>query len=112
MKQTREVSYSILKLALTRKFGVPESEHDVILKLSLRRQHYKESCDDFHSSVLAMNRVLRDNRSHAPVGGKMGNVCEINLPDEKTTDLEFIDPQIEALISSKHIDKGDYSKIK
>lgn len=59
MRQNREVSYPILKFALTKEFGYLESEHDIILKISLRKQQYKESYDDFHSSIISMNLRLQ-----------------------------------------------------
>ena len=60
MKQNRQISYSILKHALTIEFGVPESEHNVFLKIFLCKQHYKKSYDDLHKAVVAMNMRLQN----------------------------------------------------
>ncbi|KAI8118509.1 hypothetical protein CVS40_9864 [Lucilia cuprina] len=58
-KQNRDVSYPILCSALTREFGHLESDHDIILKISLRKQQYKEVYDDFHTAIISMNSRLR-----------------------------------------------------
>lgn len=59
-KQNRNASYPELKFALTKEFGSLESDHDIILKISSRKQTLKESYDDFHSSVITMNSRLTD----------------------------------------------------
>lgn len=59
-KQNRNAKYHKLKNALIKEFGSLESDHDVILKISLRKQNYKESNDDFHSSIISMNSRLKN----------------------------------------------------
>lgn len=59
-KQNPNARYPELKYALTKEFGSREGDHDIILKISLRKQSYKESYDDFHSSVITMNSRLID----------------------------------------------------
>ncbi|XP_046806055.1 uncharacterized protein LOC124419698 [Lucilia cuprina] len=54
-KQNRNVTYPLLRHALTKEFGHIESDHEVILKISLRKQSFKECYDDFHSSIVSMN---------------------------------------------------------
>lgn len=59
-KQNRNARYPELKRALTKEFGNLESDSDVILKISLRKQNYKETYDDFHSTIISMNSRLRN----------------------------------------------------
>lgn len=63
IKQYPRATYSQLKTALTREFGTLESDHEVILRISTRRQHSKESYDDFHSTIVQMNQRLRSPMS-------------------------------------------------
>lgn len=56
----RRVTYDALKTALTKEYGYLESDHEVLLRISARKQHFKESYDDFHASVLSMNCRLRE----------------------------------------------------
>lgn len=57
-KQNRNARFSQLKMALTKEYGNLESDHDIILKISLRKQTQKESYNDFHSAITAMNARL------------------------------------------------------
>ncbi|KAI8119349.1 hypothetical protein CVS40_9139 [Lucilia cuprina] len=41
-KQNRNVTYPLLRQALTKEFGHLESDHDIILKISLRKQQFKD----------------------------------------------------------------------
>ncbi|KAI8114969.1 hypothetical protein CVS40_12746 [Lucilia cuprina] len=59
-KQNRNVTYPLLRQALTKEFGHLESDHDVLLKISLRKQQFKESYDDFHSVIVSMNLRLQN----------------------------------------------------
>ena len=45
-RQTRNVTYPLLRHALTKEFGHLESDHDILLKMSNRKQQHKESYDD------------------------------------------------------------------
>ena len=49
-----------MRNALIKEFGHLESDHEVLLKISLRKQQFKETYDDFHSSVVAMNSRLQN----------------------------------------------------
>ncbi|KAI8119916.1 hypothetical protein CVS40_8757 [Lucilia cuprina] len=51
---------SELRHALTKEFGHLESDHEILLKISLRKQQYKENYDDFHSSIVSMNIRLQN----------------------------------------------------
>lgn len=59
MKQNRDITYPIIKYALTKEFGFLESEHDILLKISLRKQQHKESYDDLHTILISMNSRMR-----------------------------------------------------
>ncbi|KAI8116854.1 hypothetical protein CVS40_11144 [Lucilia cuprina] len=59
MKQNHNVTYSVIRYALTKEFGYLESEHDILLKISLRKQLHKESYDDFHTAIVSMNSRLQ-----------------------------------------------------
>lgn len=59
-KQTRNITFESLCNAITKEFGHLESDHDIVLKMTLRKQHYKESYDDFHTEMVSMNSRLRN----------------------------------------------------
>lgn len=59
IKQNPRVTYPILKTALIKEFGTLETENEILLKISTRRQLSKENYDDFHSSIVQMNLKLR-----------------------------------------------------
>ena len=60
LRQNRNVRFEILKAALTREFGKLETDTDIKIKISLKKQTLKESYDEFHSTIVAMNARLRD----------------------------------------------------
>ncbi|GBP06340.1 Transposon Tf2-6 polyprotein [Eumeta japonica] len=61
LKRNREeISFPSLRHALTKEFGHLESDHEILLKISLRKQQQKETYDDFHSSIVTMNLRLRN----------------------------------------------------
>lgn len=60
MKQNRNVTYPILRDALNKEFDHFETEHDILLKLSSRKQQHKESYDDFHSTLVSLNLRLKN----------------------------------------------------
>lgn len=60
MRQNTNITYSVLHDALIREFGRLESDQEIILKISLRKQQYKETYDEFHTSIVNMNMRLRN----------------------------------------------------
>lgn len=58
-KQTSIITYPLLRHALTKEFGHIETDHEVILKISSRKQLLKESYDDYHTSIVSMNLRLQ-----------------------------------------------------
>lgn len=59
-RQNRNITYAFLRNALIKEFEHSESDHEVLLKISLRKQQFKETYDDFHASVVAMNLRLQN----------------------------------------------------
>lgn len=59
-RQNRNVTYPLLRHALTKEFGHLESDHDILLKMSNRKQQLKESYVDFHSTIVSMNLRLQN----------------------------------------------------
>ncbi|KAI8126494.1 hypothetical protein CVS40_3303 [Lucilia cuprina] len=59
-KQNKNITYPLLRHAITKEFGHLESDHDILLKMSLRKQQYKESYDDFHCTIVSMNLRLQN----------------------------------------------------
>lgn len=59
-KQNREVTYPLLRSAITNEFGHLQSDHDVLLKISSRKQQYKENFVDFYTSIVSMNLRLQN----------------------------------------------------
>ena len=55
IKRERHVNYSILKHSITKVFGNLETDHEVLMKISARKQFAKESFDDFYSAIISMN---------------------------------------------------------
>lgn len=60
MKQNRNITYSALRLALTKEFGHLETDHELLMKLSSRKQQHKEDYVDFHSSIVTLNLRLQN----------------------------------------------------
>ena len=65
MRQHQQYNFSFLKEALTKEFGRLETDNDVKMRISLRKQGAKESYDDFHNSLVSMNSRLSDPFSQA-----------------------------------------------
>lgn len=59
-KQNKNVTYPLLRHAITKEFGRLESDHDILLKMSLYKQQYKEPYDDFHCKIVSMNLRLQN----------------------------------------------------
>ncbi|KAI8116061.1 hypothetical protein CVS40_11803 [Lucilia cuprina] len=62
-KQNSNVSYVSLRQAIIKEFGHLESDHDILLKITTRKQQMKESYDDFHTNIISMNARLRNPMS-------------------------------------------------
>lgn len=60
IKQNPNYNYTFLRYALTKEFGQLESDHEIMMRISLRKQHAKETYDEFHSSLVSMNLRMRD----------------------------------------------------
>lgn len=58
IKQNPSASYPFLKFSITKEFGTLEKDHDIVIKISLKKQSPRESYDEFHSSIVAMNSRL------------------------------------------------------
>lgn len=58
IKQNPTASYPFLKFSITKEFGTLEKDHDVVIRMSLKKQGPRESYDDFHSAIVAMNSRL------------------------------------------------------
>ena len=65
MKNNRNVIFPSLRQAITREFGHLESDHDILMKITMRKQQMKESYDDFHTAVVSMNSRLRNPMSES-----------------------------------------------
>ena len=52
-----------MKYSIKKEFGTLEKDHDIVIKISLKKQGSRESYDDFHSNIIAMNSKLRDPMS-------------------------------------------------
>lgn len=60
VKQHPESSFSNLKQSLKNEFGSLETDHEVLLRISSRKQQAKESYDDFHDKIVAMNCRMKE----------------------------------------------------
>lgn len=60
IKQNPNARYPLLKYSITKQFGTLENDHDVVLKISLRKQGIRESYDDFHTAIVTMNSRLSE----------------------------------------------------
>ncbi|KAI8121827.1 hypothetical protein CVS40_7193 [Lucilia cuprina] len=58
IKQNPRATYPLLKRAITKQFGTLEGDLDILMKISARKHHLKESYDDFYSSLVRMNLKL------------------------------------------------------
>lgn len=58
-KQNRNVTFQTLRHAITKEFGKLETDHEILLKLSSRKQQIKESYDDFHTAIVTENLRLQ-----------------------------------------------------
>ena len=58
INQHQRATYQMLKTSLPKDFGSSESCHEILLKLSTRRQIPRECYDDYHSLVTRLNRRL------------------------------------------------------
>lgn len=56
----RNITFEMLHQALTEEFGHLESDYDILQKISMRKQQYKESYDDFHTTIVSMNTRLQN----------------------------------------------------
>lgn len=59
-KQNRDITFDLLRHAITKEFGHLESEYEILLKLSSRKQQYKESYDDYHTYIVSQNLRLKN----------------------------------------------------
>ena len=59
VKQERNMTYSNLRYSITKEFGTLESDHEILMRISGRKQLSKESFDDFYSSITSMNLRMR-----------------------------------------------------
>ena len=59
VKQERHITFASLKHAITKEFGNLEKDLEIMLKISARKQSAKESFDDFYSSIISMNLLMR-----------------------------------------------------
>ncbi|XP_075160303.1 uncharacterized protein LOC142233307 [Haematobia irritans] len=59
IRQHPRSTFDQLKNALNKEFGSLESDNEVKLRISTRRQHNKESYDDYHTAIMQMNQRLR-----------------------------------------------------
>lgn len=57
-RQNSNITFPMLRHALKKQFGHLESDHDILLKMSSRKQQLKESYDDFHTAIISMNTRL------------------------------------------------------
>lgn len=60
IKLNRNSSYPVLKSSITKEFGNLETDHEVLIRISTRKQLAKESYDDFHTIVVSMNSRMRE----------------------------------------------------
>lgn len=60
IKQNRNAQYSFLKTSIIKEFGYLETDHEVLLRISNRKQQNKESYDDFHTNMISMNARMRE----------------------------------------------------
>lgn len=58
IKQNPTANYPFLKFSITKEFGTLEKDHDVVIRMSLKKQGPRESYDEFHSAIVAMNSRL------------------------------------------------------
>ena len=63
IKQNPNDNYISLKEALLKEFDTLETDQEILLKISTRRQYSKETYDDFHSSITRLNLRLRNPMS-------------------------------------------------
>lgn len=59
IKRNPEATYEDLKTALNEEFGTLETDSEILLKISTRKQLAKENYDDFHSFIVNLNLRLR-----------------------------------------------------
>ena len=55
VRKERQINFPTIKYAITREFGKLESDHEVLMRISNRKQAPKESFDDFYSAIMSMN---------------------------------------------------------
>lgn len=58
--QNPTATYTQLKTALTKQFGYLESDNEIRVRISTRKQHLKESYDDSHTNIIRKNERVRD----------------------------------------------------
>lgn len=88
-RQNPDLTYPTLKIAMTREFGTLESDHEVILRISTRRQHAKESFDDYHAVVVHMNQRLKTPMTDS----SMIEIMKKNVYPDLRTMLFISDPK-------------------
>ena len=65
MKNNRNIIFPSLRHAITREFDHLESDHDILIKITMRKQQMKESYDDFHTAMVHLNSRLRNPMSES-----------------------------------------------
>lgn len=58
IKQNPTANFPFFKYSISKRFGSLESDHDVVVKISLRKQGPRELYDDFHTAIVTMNSRL------------------------------------------------------
>lgn len=65
IRLNQRANYATLREALSKEFDKLESDHEILLKISTRRQLPKERYDDFHSYIVHLNLRLSNPMSDA-----------------------------------------------
>lgn len=60
IKQHNDPTYSLLEYSLKQEFGSSETDHDILLRIHMRKQQPKEAYDDFHSSIISMSARMQE----------------------------------------------------
>ncbi|XP_075145831.1 uncharacterized protein LOC142220532 [Haematobia irritans] len=89
MRQYPQTTYSQLKSALTSEFGNLENDNEIRIRISTRKQHLKETYDDFHSIIIQMNSRLRNPMDDA----SLIEIIKKNVLPELKVMLVIVNPK-------------------
>lgn len=70
--------YRLIKRGLKNEFATFDTDDDILLQINLRKQHPKESYDDFHSAILSLNSRMSESLTDS----RLINILKKNVNSE------------------------------